>query len=66
MSENELIAKISSLPEKLKQEVFDFIEFLSSKIKSGTENKKHRIAGLAKGMIELHEDFDEPLEELNF
>jgi len=45
-----LLNKFSSLPENLKKEVEDFIDFL--KMKSPQQKaEKQRVLGLAKGMI---------------
>jgi len=49
------------LPDNLKQEVADFISFLSSK--SNTKVKKQRVFGAAKGMFITSPDFDEPLDD---
>lgn len=57
-----LYAKISSLPEHLKSEVNDFIDFLISK-KESDRKRKNRKAGFLKGKIEMSSDFDEPLDD---
>ncbi len=54
--------KIESLPESLKKEANDFIEFLLTK-KPPQEPKKIRKAGFLKGQIEMSTDFDKPLED---
>ncbi len=67
MSTNQLLQKIESLPENLRKEALDFIEFLATKSKK-TETlpaKPIRKSGLAKGMIHIKKDFDEPLKEFN-
>lgn len=57
-----LYKKLASLPENLKKEVADFIDFLKTKnIKSSERNKP--IFGSAKGMFVMKPDFDEPLED---
>lgn len=65
MSALELAYKIESFPDVLKEEVNDFIDFLSEK--KGKEKKifplAERQAGLAKGMIEMLPNFDDPLED---
>lgn len=60
-----LYTKLNSLPESMKMEVADFIEFLENKAK-----KQHKLVqkskphfGSAKGMFDMREDFDEPLED---
>lgn len=62
MSDIQLIQQISTLPEDLKKQVADFVDFLKSKSK-GSEEKKPRQFGYAKGLIEMSDDFDEPLED---
>ncbi len=62
MSGEALAAKIDKLPQNLKQEALDFIDFLIEK----TNKNKSAITpkpGSAKGKIWMAEDFDEPLDE---
>ncbi len=57
-----LLNKITSLPENLKSEVVDFIDFLTAK----TEKKQQKVKpvfGSAKGMFVIKPGFDEPLED---
>jgi len=62
MSDLQLYTEIASLPENLKQEVSDFIEFL--KIKYETKPKiTERQYGYAKGFFTMSADFDEPLDD---
>jgi hypothetical protein len=64
MSTIQLIQQIEALPEELRKEVNDFVEFLVTKSKKEKKlNKTIRQAGLAKGMIEMKPDFDKPLED---
>ena len=56
--------KLSTLPDDLKQEVIDFIDGLKERI-SGTSKPRKRKAGLAKGMIEMADDFDAPLDDFS-
>ncbi len=60
-----LYSKLATLPESIKVEVSDFIDFLL--IKAGKESKTNAISkakfGSAKGMFKIHADFDEPLED---
>ena len=60
-----LYSKLASLPEKMKDEVSDFIDFLLSKAKSekAEENRQTAKFGSAKGMFTIMPDFDEPLED---
>ena len=56
-----LYTKLSSLPSNLKKEVDDFIDFLLSKRKE--KGKSKRTAGLAKGLIKMKSNFDEPVSD---
>lgn len=53
--------KLSQLPDNLKSEVSDFIDFLLSKNKKGGK----ATFGSAKGMFKMKKDFDSPLEDIN-
>jgi hypothetical protein len=61
-SDLQLYTQISSLPADLKQEVSDFVAFLQQKTKA-KKNLKERKPGIAKGLIKIAPDFDEPLED---
>ncbi len=62
MSSYTILSKLDTLPDNLKQEVTDFIDFLAEK--SRTPKKKiTRKAGSAKGMFVMSPDFDEPLDD---
>lgn len=64
MTEMILYSKINNLPQNLKKEVIDFIDFLQSKHETKKPKvKKPRIFGYAKDSITIKPDFDEPLEE---
>lgn len=64
MNDIKLYTKLTSLPEELKKEANDFIDFL--KFKSDPDDKKpKKIAGLAKGLIQMKEGFDEPLDDFH-
>jgi len=62
-----LYSKLASLPEKMKDEVSDFIDFLLSKAKAEkvAESGKAAKFGSAKGMFTIMPDFDEPLEDFH-
>jgi hypothetical protein len=62
MTDTLIIEKISSLPENLKMEALDFIDFLLSKKINTKNNNKKRKFGFAKGDYVMSDDFDEPLE----
>lgn len=61
MSDAQLLAKLSNLPASLKREVADFIDFLVYKSKAGEKKARVRVAGKAKGLIEVKPDFDDPI-----
>ena len=62
MSDIELYAKFAGLPDEFKKEAHNFVDFLKTKMTDKEANKK-REAGLAKGLIEMSDDFDEPLDD---
>jgi len=57
-----LYTKINSLPENLRKEANDFIDFLLQKSKKIKKSKKRK-AGFLKGKIEISSDFDESLDD---
>lgn len=57
-----LYKKISLLPEEIKSEVNDFIDFLLTKNKKKVKKKQAKF-GCAKGEIIMSPDFDEPLDD---
>jgi len=62
MTDIRLYTKIASLPDGLKSEVLDFIEFLEKKNENIEHpKKKSRTFGYAKDAIDIKPDFDEPL-----
>lgn len=73
MSALAVYSKFELLPEHLKQQVLDYIEFLLSREakakepqKESKETPSHKFKpgfGGAKGMIKLAPDWDEPLED---
>lgn len=65
IKEETIIAKINELPDKLKQEVLHYIEFLQEKYarQNQVQESKKRQAGSAKGKYQLAPDFDVPLED---
>jgi hypothetical protein len=60
-----LYNKLSHLPESLKSEVSDFIDFLISKAEKEniSSNKPKPRFGSGKGMFKIKPGFDEPLED---
>jgi Protein of unknown function (DUF2281) len=57
-----LYSKLVALPDHIKSEVSDFIDFLLSK-KKETKNGKKAKFGSAKGMFIMKPGFDDPLED---
>ncbi len=57
-----LYTKINTLPDNLKVEAYDFIDFLLKKSKKIKKSKKRK-AGFLKGTFEMSADFDEPIED---
>jgi hypothetical protein len=57
-----LYSKLASLPENIKAEVLDFIDFLLTKKQLPEKNKKPKF-GSAKGMFIVHPGFDDPLDD---
>ncbi len=55
-----LYSKLSTLPEHLKAEVADFIDYLATKYQASQPKPQF---GSGKGMFVMHDDFDEPLED---
>lgn len=60
-----LYNKLSSLPDQMKSEVSDFIDFLLTKAKKEKikAEKPTPKFGSGKGMFVMAPDFDEPLED---
>ena len=70
MDNTVIFSKLDLLPENMKAEVLDFIDFLLSKsnrnnlaVKNDHPQKSDREPGSAKGMFTMMPDFDEPLED---
>lgn len=62
MTDIDIYIKLATLPEGMKKEVDDFVNFLKSKTIAEEKTKIQRKSGLAKGLIKMKEDFDEPLD----
>ncbi len=59
MTNLDVYYKIAMLPDSMKQEVSDFVDSLKNKTQHDTK-KPFRRAGLAKGLISMRKDFDDP------
>lgn len=57
-----LFSKLATLPDDLKAEVSDFVDFLAAKQKRSKEKKNPKF-GSGKGMFLLKPDFDKPLDD---
>lgn len=60
-----LYSKLSALPDNLKAEVADFIDYLATKYQASqpSSDQPKPQFGSGKGMFVMHDDFDEPLED---
>ena len=61
MSDQAILQKMNALPDVLKQQIIDFIDFLSQKHKANQENIIPQYGSL-KGTFVMSDDFDEPLD----
>ena len=57
-----LYSKLASLPDHLKSEVGDFIDFLATKAKKEQKKAKPKF-GSGKDMFVIKPDFDQPLDD---
>jgi hypothetical protein len=62
MKSSTLLTKIECLPDHLKEDASQYIDFLLSKKKKIKSNKSRK-AGFLKGKIEMSNDFDDPLDD---
>jgi hypothetical protein len=62
MTDLELYIKLSNLPLDLKNDVSDYIEFIKYKLEKKSLKKEKRIAGQAKGLISMKDNFEDPIE----
>ena len=63
IEEKTILARIQQLPDQLKREVFDYIEFLQKKYSRQSGKPKKRKPGMSTGKYKLAPDFDAPLED---
>lgn len=63
MNAIDIYIKVATLPDDLKDEVSSYVDYLKSKTQAKEPIKTSRKAGLAKGLIQMKEDFDEPLDD---
>ncbi|RLD54385.1 MAG: DUF2281 domain-containing protein [Bacteroidetes bacterium] len=62
MTDIQLYTKLSGLPFNLKSQVADFIDFLKYRTVEKAAKHEKRIAGKAKGLIKMMDNFDEPID----
>ena len=63
MNNIDIYIKVATLLDDLKSEVGNFVDYLKFKTQGKEQVKASRKAGLAKGLIRMNEDFDEPLDD---
>ena len=65
MNNELMVSMLNNLPEELKQEASDFIEYLSVKYKKKIQKQSRKVPtfGSCKGLFIIPDDFDEPLED---
>ncbi len=64
MSDLSLYIRMFNLPNHLKTEISEYLDFLiSKKTQKKNSGKKHPKAGCMKGTFKMSPDFDEPLDE---
>ena len=63
MNEQLLFKKLNNLPEHLKAEVLDFVEFLLAKQQKNQPQAAKPKFGSAKGQFKMSDDFDAPLDD---
>jgi hypothetical protein len=62
-SDQLILQKLQTIPEEFRQEVLDFIEFLSQKYKNNPQQNPP-VFGSLKGTFEILPGFDDPLEDV--
>ncbi|WP_342084579.1 type II toxin-antitoxin system VapB family antitoxin [Dyadobacter sp. OTU695] len=64
MNDVELLKKVSELPDNLKEEIGNYIDFLLQKSAEADSSKKPLKFGMMKDtFIMVSDDFDEPLDD---
>ncbi|MEO0471018.1 MAG: DUF2281 domain-containing protein [Bacteroidota bacterium] len=61
MSDQAILRKMNTLPDVLKQQIVDFIDFISQKYQAKQEKTVPEYGSL-KGTFLMSDDFDEPLD----
>ena len=65
MTDIQLYTKLSGLPSNLKMEVADFIDFLKFNYQNIENQNIKWSAGKAKGLVNMKDNFDDPIEGFN-
>ena len=65
MTDIQLYTKLSGLPLNQKSEVSNFIDFLQQKSLGRSNKPIKRVAGKAKGLVSMRENFDDAIEGFN-
>jgi len=63
MSAIQLYSQIMKMPAEMRKKVAEYIESLLNTPQSQPPKKKKMIPGLAKGMIIMKDNFDDPIED---
>lgn len=58
---SEVLNKLQTLPPEQKQQVLDFVEFLTQKYAQPEQTRKKRVLGLNRGKYRMSDDFNNPL-----
>lgn len=62
MTEEIIISKMNKMPESLKKEALNYIEYLLRRYQENQDKRKPKF-GSAKGMYKMASDFDAPLDD---
>ena len=62
MADIQLYTRLHYLKPSLKSEVYDFVDFLFTKLKKELKEKKPMF-GCAKGRFKMSSDFDDPIDD---
>ena len=62
MTDLTLYTKVSGLPDHIKEQVLDFIEFLQQKEAQINTIPNKRVPGKAKNLIAIKDNFDDPID----
>ncbi len=65
MNNEHILSMLNKLPEELKQEALDFIEYLTIKYENKILRKNHKAPkfGSCKRLFIIPDDFDDPLDD---